>query len=360
MTQTQIVQRRAETMQLASTSRDPASISAKLQHAAENYHLIAPATSIGALPEGMAVTTSAVLVDVKNETYRVGAKVALSKSALDRIAAAAGVSWDPTFSRRVDDGADPLYCHYKAVGTLRSFDGTIRTIVGEKVMDMRAGSAALAGKQATEVAMQRTHLLAHAETKARLRAIRSLGLRTSYAPEELEKPFVAARLQFTGQTDDPGLRREFAVMAAQSMLGASSALYGRQAAPEPVQSAPALPAPQPAPPVGSVHDEDDEPAQAPAPRAAAPARASTASGPVPEFMFGRQKGRKITDLDVPASDLEWYAGAVEQSIADPSKARFRDSNQRVLDAIRAELDARASGGVGDGGIDDRGDDPDRY
>src|SRR5690606_41429138 len=53
-----------------------------------------------------------------------------------------------------------------------------------------------------------------------------MGVKRSYAPAELQNPFAVARLTWTGQTDDPELRREFARMHAERMLDGTAALYG--------------------------------------------------------------------------------------------------------------------------------------
>lgn len=243
-------------------------IAAALAEAEQSFHLVSPATQCGSLPEGTEVVISMVTVDARvgrdgkpltNDIYPVGmGKFGLSKAPLDRIAGAAGVDWDPVLTRRMDDARDPYYCAFQAVGYVRSFDGTRRTITGTKEMDLRDGSPqceALAGRKrdgsgdaSKQIREMRLHILGHAESKAKLRAIRSLGLQTSYKPEELTKPFAVARLMFTGRTNDPELRREFARLNADAMIGGTRALYG----------APALPAPTAAParPAGAL-DEDD-------------------------------------------------------------------------------------------------------
>jgi hypothetical protein len=92
-----------------------------------------------------------------------------------------------------------------------------------------------------------------AETKSRLRAVRSLEVRTSYSPEELRKPFVVARCMWTGQTDDDELRRTFAIMQAERFMGARAALYGGGPSRHALPPAP-RPIVIPAPPVGTVVD----------------------------------------------------------------------------------------------------------
>lgn len=260
------IERRAET-RIAGGYTDAAQLSSTLLEAARQYHVISPATACGALPHGCEVSISLVEVDIRDlkdggEVYRLSDKVGLGKSALDRIAGAAGISWDPHLCGRLDDGRDPHYCHYRAVGHVRLFDGAVRTLTGEVEMDARDGSPQLdeliekakLGRNgprdpAPQIRELRKFLLRHAESKAKNRAIRSLGLRTSYAPDDLKKPFAVARLMFTGRTEDPVLQRAFAAKIADSMLGTTTAMYGEAPRMGAVPRAPALHSP---PPVGQV------------------------------------------------------------------------------------------------------------
>lgn len=353
-----------------------------LQAASEQFHLVSPASSVGSLPEGCEVSTSFVRVDVESESYDVGmGKRGLSKVALDRIASAAGISWDPVASGRQDDGSDPYYCLFRAVGTMRGFDGTPVTITGTKEMDLRPQSpqvvaleqkARAKGKSAdAQVREMRLHILGHAESKARLRAIRSIGIRTSYTPAELAKPFLIARLVFTGRTDDVELGRTFAMMRAQAMLGGAAQLYG-QAPPPALAPANRMTVGVRPPPVGASIDidEDDVPAPRPSPpraapppppRHAAPAAPPSGNGGggsrrtgfvVP---FGRSKGKDFAEVD--DGDLEYLASAFERSVNDPEKARFRENNEAMLAAALAELRHRNGESEPDGsGYDHRGDD----
>jgi len=246
---------------VSGTYSDPRLIDQHLRRAADEAHLVAPSTIVGSLPAGCEVALAVVYVRADDtETYPIPGgqrpKRGLSKVALDRIAAAAGLSWDPSVSRRLDDGRDPSYVHYLAVGWYRAFDGSRVYVQGEKEMDVREGSPAVLalhekarakGNDATrQIRELRLHIMAHAETKARLRAIRAMGIRTSYDVDELRKPFVVARVVFTGHTDDPALKRLFAEKTADAFLGASTTLYGPPALPPgpppgTVRSAPALP-----------------------------------------------------------------------------------------------------------------------
>ncbi len=252
--------------QISGTYHEPEAVDHALARASARAHLITPFPACGALPPGFGVRLSAIKIDPRTETYPLQGKVGLSKVALDRISHALGISWDPRLTGRLDDGRDPRYCRYRVVGSYLGPDGIRHYVQGEKELDLRDGSPTVEaleaqqrkrGKDATsQVREMRQHIQSHAETKARLRAIRSMGVRTSYDEVELAKPFVAAQVTFTGQTDDPELRREFARAVAAHALSATSHLYG-----------PAVPATEPprlpAPPVGTVEDDlDDEDAGA--------------------------------------------------------------------------------------------------
>ena len=286
-----------------------------LAAASEQFHLVSPASSVGSLPEGCEVATSFVQVDRENETYDVGGgKRGLAKVALDRIASAAGVSWDPIASCRLDDGSDPYYCLFRAVGTMRGFDGAPVTITGTKEMDLRPRSPQLdaiearakEGKSAEkQIREMRLHILGHAESKARLRAIRSIGLRTSYDDKDLRKPFLVARLVFTGRTQDPTLEREFALLRAHAMLGSVSAMYGGpapQLAPAPAQRMTVGVRP---PPVGRSVDLDDgdipEPRRSPPPP---PARSAAPAAPPSGGGGGRRGSGSGSDFAVPVGEAK--------------------------------------------------------
>lgn len=368
---------KARSGELTGTYHSPTAIDARLASASKTAHLVSPFPAAGALPEGCGIQIAMVAVDVENETYDVGGgKRGLAKSALDRIAHAVGISWDPMQSRRLDDGSDPYYAHFRAVGHYKATDGQTQTVIGSKEMDLRDGSPQVAGlweryedakakfakgklkyaaKEPTaQIREMRLHILAHAETKARLRAIRAMGLRTSYTPAELAKPFVTARVVFTGRTADPELRRDFAKMTAASFLGGVHSLYG-----EPTPAVRSLPAGTPPPPVGSVGAADDdfpddsiiEHEEAPAAAAEPPPRERRASPPRQRpsdssegahvIRFGRNKDCAIDDEDaVSLEDLEWYRAAVARNVADPDKARFRAADEAILAEIDRELARR--------------------
>lgn len=263
------IQARHSDALIQGATSDPQAITAKLRELSEQYHLVSPATSCPALPEGCGVAISLVHVDPNpdpyngpKEVYDVGGRLGLSGTTLDRIAAASGLSWDPMRSGRLDDRRDPHYCLFRAVGTVRNFDGSERTVSGEVEIDARKGSPqieeicekAKKGRNgprdpANQIRELRKFLLRHAESKARNRAIACMGVKRSYAPSELSKPFAVARIMWTGETSDPALRREAFLARQAAMSGSSALLYGAQ------RATAALTCHAP-PPVGTARDTD--------------------------------------------------------------------------------------------------------
>ena len=262
-------------------------------------HLTSP-INFGTIPRGYGVTLAPTFVDPATDTYKpVGGKkkgggdddegggdisgnLALKGTALNRIAGARGVTWTPEKSGRVDDGADPHYARYRAVGKVRDPDGQWREEVREKEVDLRLDSATVRAMQRkqrskedyfarqdnrrpdytkadeafmTELDQCRTHIAALAESKAKNRVIRVLcEIRTTYTADDLARPFVACKLVFTGKFGDPEQDRQAATMITARELGydaqgAAALLYG------PGQGRALLGAPQ-----GSVIDVPQSPA----------------------------------------------------------------------------------------------------
>ena len=232
---------REEAQRFVGTLRDPQAITQAFREMAEICNLVTPATACGSLPEGCEIATSLVFVDPvlkgnetgNGEVYKTdGGKLALTKTSLDRIAQAAGVTWIPELSGRTDDRKDPRYVEWRAVGKWRLFDGFEHVETRSRAADLRDGSDEIKGMTEKQLTQQRKFILTMAESKAMNRVVRALGIKTSYTAEELAKPFAVCRLMFTGRTDDPELRREFALRTQAAMQGSIGALYGNQATPE--------------------------------------------------------------------------------------------------------------------------------
>jgi hypothetical protein len=343
---------------------DASQASQRLHVASERYHLVSPSTSCPDIPEGMSLAIASVVIDPEHDTHPVGGgKLGLGKSTLDRIGAALGISWDPRSSGRTDDGSHPHYCCWQAVGVMTDFSGVQLQMVGSKEMDLRdVSQAALGASSPAQLDGMRLHIMSHAETKARLRAIRSMGVRSSYEPEELRKPFVVARMIWTGRTDDPELRRTFAVMRAESMLGGMRSLYG---------GAPALPTPATvrqlsAPPAAA--QERPRLTSVPATGSQTQRRAGAAASLPSDtgaltMPYGRAKGTPITEAE--DGDLSWLAGRTRQKLEENPDGRYAGKDRQLLAAIETEMGRRtgvaeAHGEFMDGAPDDIYDDSEAY
>ncbi len=55
----------------------------------------------------------------------------------------------------------------------------------------------------------------------------------------------------------------------------------------------------------------------------------------PTLGFGRNKGKRPSEIG--KADLEWYAKVLAENVENPEKARWREQNQALLDAVRAAL-----------------------
>jgi len=60
----------------------------------------------------------------------------------------------------------------------------------------------------------------------------------------------------------------------------------------------------------------------------------------PTVPFGKNKGKPITELG--EKSLDWYISAAESNVVDPSKAKWKDKEQRWLDSLKAEKARRAN------------------
>ncbi len=356
------------------------------------HNLIVPGGAIGAdMPMLHAAAISFVFIDAKNETYKIpgSEKRGIGKNALDRIAAAAGVRWIPSYCGRVDDGSDMNFVEYQVSGVVLQLDMTERTISATKRIDLRA-ERTYAGKVPTDADMEgwgadareiartaamakdrdgnsdprdpwpqilaaRQHILSLAESKAKNRAIRSLGVRTAYLPAEIDKGFAVARLQFTGRSDNPETQHEIEIMMAQRAMSASSMLYGGQG-PAPARLA------QPAHTVQRIvtapeteADDTDvvdttavppkaEPkAEAPAPRADQPAAPpAAAQGPRrpehdPEMPVGKRdpKTGEYHKKRASAMSVDQLTNLIEyhESKKPTWNPRWAEKNQLDLDAL---------------------------
>ncbi len=56
--------------------------------------------------------------------------------------------------------------------------------------------------------------------------------------------------------------------------------------------------------------------------------------------YGKSKGMAMDDPAVPIEDLRYYLAGAEKSIADPSKAQYKAKEEKLRDALKAEIAKR--------------------
>lgn len=387
--------------------RDPARLQSMFAFLNDEAHLVSPVTSCSVLPLGCSVSMSVVRLDRETDAHSVGGgKFSLLKHALMRLANAAGVVWVPNMFVRLDDKRDPRRVWMRVTGYWFDFAMQRVPIVGEIDLDLRDGSdltasilAAARGDSAEEkrrkgeenLMAQRARIVSHAETKAKLRALRAtLGIR-AYSARDFEKPWVVARIQWTGHSSDAALQRDNAIAIRDAMLGSNMGLFGL---PEPQRAIATIAAPPPRRELVARQEVIDVPseAQPPVPRRRteprqsqtddvqpgsgpeveaqagpeAPPEAPTAVQPQPVpssepssapkakptfdpsasaegvptlvMPFGKHKGRPITEVD--DRTLLEFEASLERDLADPKKERFHAKAAVDISLVRDELDGR--------------------
>ena len=200
----------------------------------QKYNVLTPIISIDRLPEMSRLSVRVVQADTNDSAgdcyhsplFMGKNERAPTKVLLDKIAAAAGISW--VQSRRVDDGSDPHYCMWEAIAELVDFDGTKRRVIRSKSVDLRDGAEAVKKMPSKMLAQQRGQIVELAESKTCNRVIRSaLSMKQKFTLEELKRPFVIPRLVPDMDMDDPTVK---AAVVAQR-LGVERQLFGPPAPP---------------------------------------------------------------------------------------------------------------------------------
>lgn len=209
----------------------------------DEYNILAPTVHMdGGLPAGTRLVVTEVKINP--DASRTGPKevfplpggaLLVGKPGLDKIANAAGVSWDN--EERKDPRNHPHYVEAFVAGTITDFDGSTRKITGSKTVDLRQDAGGgIPGKDYDEITTKnkspdrqlmeaRKFIAEIAFSKAKNRAIASaLGIKRSYTADELKKPFIIPKLAL--DTSDPAARE----LAMANAAGATAAMYGAKAA----------------------------------------------------------------------------------------------------------------------------------
>lgn len=283
------------------TSTDADDINHRLDLAGKKAHVLSPAPMVGILREGLGVTFTAIQVDADDHDQALMVDTAgpggedefiLTKTTLERISSALGLSWGK--SARTDDGRHPYYCTWQAFCSYPTFDARELELNGDSEVDLRArtdNANRLAGYP-ERLAFARRTIQAQAQTKARLRAIRSFGLKGTYTRADLNFPFVCVQTVLVGKVD------QATFSAARASLY-SGGKIGRVV---------------PMPSLAGVGDLT--------------------------LPAGASRGMKLSAAAL--SDLQHWRARLEREVL----AGASTANQPLLDAIKNELAARATSGQG--------------
>lgn len=221
------------------------------KYSPKEHNVLMPVTEVIALNDWHSVTVELVQINpltTGGEVYKPkgSREFAIRKPGLLKLANAAGISWNYRESGRVDDGSNPDIVRYKAVGAVRKPTGEPLVVHNTYEMDLRDIEAELQfnyeekkrfdkeGKYPREVEYYvrrdmlqiRKYKNELAETKAMMRVIRSiLTIKPTYTQEELHRPFVVPRVDFTPHlSNDPAVKQAARLAAA----GAIRKLYGSE------------------------------------------------------------------------------------------------------------------------------------
>jgi hypothetical protein len=212
-----------------------------LRDAAEVGHLVSPSQQVARVLDGTVIMVSAFRADVALDTFEDDedrTKRIPNKALIDRVANELGLSWMADQCRRMDGANPQAYVRsFQAAGKVKNFDGSEREFQGTAEIDLTEGSglhrkivARYGDKARVELERRRQYILSHVDTTARLRAIKQIGLRDSYAVTDLGKPFFTARVVFTGQTESPEAKAFFDGKIAERFLPAVDAVFGSKKA----------------------------------------------------------------------------------------------------------------------------------
>jgi hypothetical protein len=218
----------------------PQQLAERIREWQQVAHVLSPAVSISALAPQHVIAPSVVVLDPRVDDQGIGVDTyhsnlfhrgqnerSLTKVALNKIASAAGASYTTV---RTDDRTIPNYWEMRARLTYTDFDGSARVIERTAEVDLRDGSPQVAGMKSGQIAQARRFGLRLCEAKACNAAARDTwGIPSKYDARDLEKPFVALRVSFQPNMNDPAQAR----MVTERRLMGTAALYPQASRPEP-------------------------------------------------------------------------------------------------------------------------------
>lgn len=237
---------------------DPAALSNQLTTLRQHYHVMSPAISVSQMAPGFGANLAVVQIDTtvvfnKDRTSASGPdtyysasihskdenKRSLRKEGILKLGQAIGVQWVPEHCRRTDNRKDPYLWSWQYFGAVRTHDGQVMPLQGSYELDLRDGSATARSMTGNQLPKARQNGNEVCETKAMLRALRTLGIQQAYTVDELKKPFLIVRFSFTPDMADPAIK---ALVTQQAMSGIGALYSTPTMGALPAPSLPALPA----------------------------------------------------------------------------------------------------------------------
>lgn len=167
------------------------------EYTPDKFNVLTPIVAQQDIPQGARLSVRIVKVDPtpkKGDVYQLPTgQLCLTKVALDRMAAAAGITVLDV--SRVDDRTVPHVYGFKARVSIMDPDGLRREGTGTKEVDYRDDGKDAAGKSPGDLRTARKFASELCASKALNRALRQcLAIKSSYTSAELSKPYAVAKL----------------------------------------------------------------------------------------------------------------------------------------------------------------------
>jgi len=241
-TNTEIIRREGQDGVLARPTSDVSAIQSCLeQFRRSGANILAPRTYVQGADD-FEYAVKVLKFDPQRDFFPTGQGKAPSKSALNQIAAAAGIEWEDV--ERLDDFSMPNFAATKAIAYAPDpATGQRRKYVAQYQLDLRDGSARAEDLSSGMLKSKRTHIGPLADTGARLRVIRDVtGMRQDLSDQECAQPFVivsvVSRPDRVGQME----QQQAAQKAAGELYGEGAGAFDAEEANDPEMSAEVDPA----------------------------------------------------------------------------------------------------------------------
>ncbi len=176
--------------------------------------------------------------DKNRDFYKQGDNWAPKKTLLLKVSDAGGLRWDP--DRCGFETNQPLFKLFKAVGFTLDAAGKPKAVIGHKELDLEVEIGDIRERAKTlkkgygnnardanedekqqyihnETLRLRKHAGSNCETKAYLRAVRAaFQLPATFTTEEIRKPWLIPRIDFTPDYSDPQVQAQLATQGASA------------------------------------------------------------------------------------------------------------------------------------------------